>query len=61
VCYRYGTGIFYVFSSLFLLKYFRKFPEQETFATMIRTAGFRFVTYENLTLGVAAIHSGFKL
>ena len=34
---------------------------QETFKDMIEEAGFRNVTYENLTLGVAAIHSGFKI
>lgn len=45
----------------YLVESIRKFPEQETFASMIRRAGFRFVTYENLSLGVAAIHSGFKL
>ena len=44
-----------------VVDFFRKFPDQEQFAAMIREAGFRFVSYENLTLGVAAIHSGFKL
>ena len=34
---------------------------QEDFADMIREAGFKFVNYENLTFGVSAIHSGFKL
>ncbi len=34
---------------------------QETFAGMIEDAGFRAVTYENLTGGIVAIHSGFKL
>jgi hypothetical protein len=34
---------------------------QETFARMVEEAGFRAVTYENLTAGVVAIHSGFKL
>ena len=28
---------------------------------MIEAAGFRGVDYENLTFGVVAIHSGFKL
>jgi len=45
----------------YLVESIRQFPDQETFADMIRTAGFRFVDYENLTFGVAAIHSGFKL
>jgi ubiquinone/menaquinone biosynthesis C-methylase UbiE len=34
---------------------------QEDFVTMIRASGFRMVNYENLTFGVAAIHSGFKM
>lgn len=38
-----------------------KFPEQEVFADMLRSAGFAGVAYEDLTFGIAAIHSGFKL
>jgi ubiquinone/menaquinone biosynthesis C-methylase UbiE len=34
---------------------------QETWADQIRAAGFKAVTYENMTGGVVAIHSGFKL
>ena len=34
---------------------------QESWADQIRDAGFKAVTYENLTGGVVAIHSGFKL
>lgn len=45
----------------YLVESIRKFPDQETFKEMIEEAGFRNVTYENLTLGVAAIHSGFKI
>lgn len=45
----------------YLVESIRNFPDQDTFAGMIKEAGFRFVTYENLTFGVAAIHSGFKL
>jgi len=45
----------------YLVESIRKFPDQETFAGMIREAGFSFVKHEDLTLGVAAIHSGFKL
>lgn len=44
----------------YLVESIRQFPDQETFAGMITRAGFRFVDYENLTAGVAAIHSGFK-
>lgn len=36
-------------------------PPQETWAAQIREAGFKAVTYENMTGGVVAIHSGFKL
>ena len=45
----------------YLVESIRKFPQQEEFVEMIEDAGFRSVTYENLTGGVAAIHSGFKL
>ena len=45
----------------YLVESIRKFPDQETFRDMIRNAGFKGVTYENLTFGVSAVHSGFKL
>ncbi|MEM1313075.1 MAG: bifunctional demethylmenaquinone methyltransferase/2-methoxy-6-polyprenyl-1,4-benzoquinol methylase UbiE [Pseudomonadota bacterium] len=45
----------------YLVESIRKFPDQETFADMIRDAGFERVSYRNLTLGVAAIHSGWRL
>lgn len=45
----------------YLVESIRRFPPQTDFADMIRDAGFSCVTFENLTLGVAAIHSGFKL
>ncbi|XP_031550445.1 2-methoxy-6-polyprenyl-1,4-benzoquinol methylase, mitochondrial-like [Actinia tenebrosa] len=45
----------------YLVESIRQFPNQEEFAGMIEDAGFRSVTYENLNIGVAAIHSGFKL
>eukprot|EP00053_Salpingoeca_punica_P018445 m.180778 g.180778 ORF g.180778 m.180778 type:complete len:308 (+) comp17434_c2_seq3:3469-4392(+) len=45
----------------YLVESIRRFPDQQTFSRMIRDAGFRNVTYENLSLGVVAIHSGFKL
>lgn len=34
---------------------------QATFADMIKDAGFKAVTYEDLMGGIVAIHSGFKL
>ncbi|XP_063396147.1 2-methoxy-6-polyprenyl-1,4-benzoquinol methylase, mitochondrial-like isoform X1 [Mytilus trossulus] len=45
----------------YLVESIRQFPNQEDFSDIIRNAGFRMVSYENLTFGVAAIHSGFKL
>jgi demethylmenaquinone methyltransferase/2-methoxy-6-polyprenyl-1,4-benzoquinol methylase len=45
----------------YLVESIRKFPDQETFAGMIRAAGFEQVKYRNLTMGVAALHSGWKL
>lgn len=45
----------------YLVESIRKFPDQESFAGMIRQAGFSQVKYRNLTMGVAALHSGWKL
>lgn len=45
----------------YLVESIRQFPDQEEFKSMIESAGFQHVTYENLTFGVVAIHSGFKL
>lgn len=45
----------------YLVESIRKFPNQERFAGMIRDAGFARVSYRNLTGGVAAIHSGWKI
>ena len=45
----------------YLVESIRKFPDQESFAAMIRAAGFEQVKYRNLTMGVAALHSGWKL
>lgn len=45
----------------YLVESIRNFPGQERFATMLRTAGFARVSYRNLTGGVAAIHSGWKI
>ncbi|XP_012229569.2 2-methoxy-6-polyprenyl-1,4-benzoquinol methylase, mitochondrial [Linepithema humile] len=45
----------------YLVESIRRFPNQEDFKYMIETAGFRNVTYRNLTFGTVAIHSGFKL
>ena len=45
----------------YLVESIRNFPDQETFAGMIRDAGFGQVRYRNLTQGIAALHSGWKL
>jgi demethylmenaquinone methyltransferase/2-methoxy-6-polyprenyl-1,4-benzoquinol methylase len=45
----------------YLVESIRQFPDQETFADMIRFAGFEQVKYRNLTMGVAALHSGWKI
>ncbi|KAJ8657245.1 hypothetical protein O0I10_007061 [Lichtheimia ornata] len=47
----------------YLVESIRKFPPQEEFAQIIRDAGFSTVGkgYEDLTFGVAAIHSGYKI
>ncbi|MEM9317759.1 MAG: bifunctional demethylmenaquinone methyltransferase/2-methoxy-6-polyprenyl-1,4-benzoquinol methylase UbiE [Pseudomonadota bacterium] len=45
----------------YLVESIRQFPDQEHFASMIRAAGFDRVKYRNLTFGVAALHSGWKL
>ncbi len=45
----------------YLVESIRKFPNQEKFAALIRDAGFERVSCRNLTGGVAAIHSGWKL
>ncbi|XP_053671179.1 2-methoxy-6-polyprenyl-1,4-benzoquinol methylase, mitochondrial [Anopheles nili] len=45
----------------YLVESIRKFPTQNEFKRMIINAGFKCVQFENLTLGVVAIHSGFKL
>ncbi|MBT2132260.1 bifunctional demethylmenaquinone methyltransferase/2-methoxy-6-polyprenyl-1,4-benzoquinol methylase UbiE [Aliiroseovarius lamellibrachiae] len=45
----------------YLVESIRKFPDQETFKGMIKEAGFDNVKYRNLTMGVAALHSGWKI
>ena len=45
----------------YLVESIRRFPDQETFAGMIRDAGFGQVKYRNMSMGVVALHSGWKL
>lgn len=45
----------------YLVESIRTFPKQEALAEMMREAGFSRVTYRNLTGGVVAIHSGWRI
>ncbi len=45
----------------YLVESIRKFPDQDTFAAMISDAGFGNVKYRNLSMGIAALHSGWKI
>jgi demethylmenaquinone methyltransferase/2-methoxy-6-polyprenyl-1,4-benzoquinol methylase len=45
----------------YLVESIRKFPDQETFLRMIRDAGFENAKYRNLSMGIAALHSGWKI
>lgn len=45
----------------YLVESIRKFPKQEAFLTMVRKAGFGNASYRNLSMGIAALHSGWKI
>lgn len=45
----------------YLVESIRNFPDQETFLSMVREAGFENTNYRNLSLGIAALHSGWKI
>ena len=45
----------------YLVESIRRFPNQARFAAMLEEAGFERVTIDNLSGGIAAIHSGWKL
>ena len=45
----------------YLVESIRKFPNQQAFAAMVEKAGFSQVKFENLSGGIAAIHSGWRL
>jgi demethylmenaquinone methyltransferase/2-methoxy-6-polyprenyl-1,4-benzoquinol methylase len=44
----------------YLAESIRVHPDQETLKTMMEQAGFENVDYFNLTMGVAALHRGFR-
>lgn len=45
----------------YLVESIRMFPKQEKLSAMMREAGFERVNYENLSMGVVAIHRGWKI
>lgn len=45
----------------YLVESIRMFPDQETFAGIIRDAGFQRVSYRNFSGGIAALHLGWRL
>ncbi len=45
----------------YLVESIRQFPDQDTFLGMVRDAGFENAKYRNLSLGIAALHSGWKI
>lgn len=45
----------------YLVESIRKFPDQETFLGMVKTAGFENAKFRNLTMGIACLHSGWKI
>jgi len=45
----------------YLVESIRRFPDQKSFTHLIETAGFERVRYRNLTGGIAALHSAWRL
>ena len=45
----------------YLVESIRKFPDQDTFLGMVRKAGFANAAYRNLSMGIACLHSGWKI
>ncbi len=45
----------------YLVESIRKFPDQDTFLGMVKQAGFANAKYRNLTMGIACLHSGWKV
>jgi demethylmenaquinone methyltransferase/2-methoxy-6-polyprenyl-1,4-benzoquinol methylase len=45
----------------YLVESIRRFPDQDTFLDMVRQAGFGNAKYRNLSMGIAALHSGWKI
>ncbi len=45
----------------YLVESIRKFPDQDTFLGMVRQAGFENAKFRNLSMGIACLHSGWKI
>jgi len=45
----------------YLVESIRRFPRPEAFAAMLRAAGFRRVSYQQMTGGIVALHCGWRL
>jgi demethylmenaquinone methyltransferase/2-methoxy-6-polyprenyl-1,4-benzoquinol methylase len=45
----------------YLVESIRRFPAQEALAAMMREAGFEQVRWRNLSGGIAALHSGWRI
>jgi demethylmenaquinone methyltransferase / 2-methoxy-6-polyprenyl-1,4-benzoquinol methylase len=45
----------------YLVESIRRFPNPQTFAAMLRTAGFGRVTHQTMSGGIVALHSGWRL
>ena len=45
----------------YLVESIRRFPRPEAFAQMMRDSGFRRVSFQRLSGGVVALHSGWRL
>jgi demethylmenaquinone methyltransferase / 2-methoxy-6-polyprenyl-1,4-benzoquinol methylase len=45
----------------YLVESIRRFPKPQTFAAMLRTAGFARVSFQSMTGGIVALHSGWRL
>ena len=45
----------------YLVESIRKFPKQDDFAKLLKFEGFENVRYRNMSFGIAAIHSGWKV
>ncbi len=45
----------------YLVESIRRFPDQETFLRMVENAGFGQARYRNLSMGIACLHSAWKI